>query len=688
MTDARTARTAEAVRALAARLEADDFDPRQEELERRLAAIAADDPERGELVNAAAIPRWIDAGVVGVLRDRPDDDAGNAEALDFLASLPWMRRRSDGSLAMQYDARQQLLRQWREEGGHRSAFHAYSRQLADHHWRSADAMSRARDDLARVGELLREAAPELLAVLRRRVEELETRPTLEGLYHEILTHPADGLQRFRRRFEAAESEGSLTLCRAMIEAAGEYLQAALGDEDPDELMGWWRYYRARLDRALGRQSRPSKELHELLDGARDPQLRAWALGELVEIHHEWDAYDRALPLIEEQLRLKAEVDRWNLAYAWLQLGTNRGLRGDLEGQVEALRQAIAAARDIGNIQQETAAGLSLAAALHQLGRGDDAREAGVRALDRRRTVSLPSRSELFDALHGLVGLVALEPEVLDAIHAELYEITDTSAGFDAAGMGLARDMADALRRSGRIARARAVLASARAAYEREHVRGLSSLPLDLADALLLSDEGEHAATIDSYTRLLDEPRRPRLTPWQRGMSLSNRGLAFRSLGQWERALEDFRDARDIWADMGQTRLKATLRVFEAVTWLRRYRADRMASGSETADSLERRIERADLDRLTGHRGEARDAYKSTLAAARDARHGSAMARCHLALAVLDAESADWAGSSARLAEALAAELGGGLDLEPGHGHRVPLPAGPEDAVRGAADDRE
>ena len=67
----------------------------------RIVATAAD-RELAVLVEACAVPRRVDATIVGVLRGRPEDVVGNARLLRELCEYPFLKPREGGGFRVLY----------------------------------------------------------------------------------------------------------------------------------------------------------------------------------------------------------------------------------------------------------------------------------------------------------------------------------------------------------------------------------------------------------------------------------------------------------------------------------------------------------------------------------------------------------------------------------------------------------
>lgn len=129
---------------------AEDTEALTATLIRRIVAQAEEqEPEWGGLLRAAAIPRRLDAAVIGVLRDAPDDEAGNQAALQRLAGYSFVLPDPEGrSYALHEEVRALLLEDW-QAPERRARYVELSRALWEYFARGGLHIRREQGRLAR-----------------------------------------------------------------------------------------------------------------------------------------------------------------------------------------------------------------------------------------------------------------------------------------------------------------------------------------------------------------------------------------------------------------------------------------------------------------------------------------------------------------------------------------------------------
>ncbi|MFN8500769.1 hypothetical protein [Kouleothrix sp.] len=260
-------------------------------------------PRQAVVLRRCAIPRWFDAEVLAVLRERAD---GNDRVLAALAAYSFVRPLGEGRYAYQADVRAALLAEWRSAApGELAAINA---RLADHF--AARAAAEAGRELS---------LPNLTLTVRPRGDwELWER---EALYHRLQADPAAGLAQLRAAFDQAESTYRLADAEALLQAAAEVPLDAGGAR-------WLRYMRARLARSSLRLDDAASQLKALLaEPGLDPALAAAtreALGDTLAEQGQWA---RAIELYRESLEFyQSEGERRRAAEVMLRLGdAYRGL---------------------------------------------------------------------------------------------------------------------------------------------------------------------------------------------------------------------------------------------------------------------------------------------------------------------------------------------------------------------------
>lgn len=258
-------------------------------------------PRQAEVLRRCAIPRWFDAGVLAVLRERPD---GNDRILDLLRGYSFVRQVAEGRYAYHDEVRAALLKEWREQRPDELA--AINRRLADYF----DAL--VSETTQTLGVLPKGPPGTTISVAPTGNWELWTR---EAIYHRLMADPQVGMEQLRTAFERAESAHRLADAEALLQAAHDIPLDENGQR-------WVRYLRARLERAALRLDEAAEQLGAILAApALDPLLAAEARRTLGDVWAETGLWARAIELYRSSLgSLEATGRHREAAEVMLRLG--------------------------------------------------------------------------------------------------------------------------------------------------------------------------------------------------------------------------------------------------------------------------------------------------------------------------------------------------------------------------------
>jgi len=298
------------------------------EVTRRLVQRAeAEEAEWGALLRAAAIPRRLDEGVVGMLRGAPDDAQGNQTALQRLASYYFVLPDPEGrSYALHEEVRVVLLEDW-QAPERRARYIELSRAL----WKY----------FARVGE----------------TEEFVPFPhlLLESLYHHFVFDPAGALAEFERRFGEADKFYRRAECGALLAAAEEQER-----ELNAEQRLWLRYYRARLALVLDRWAEAEAGYRELLaelppsspaplPTQGEGRLRTWTLHDLGMALDKQGKWAEGVEVYQEALKGRRELgDRHGEGKTLMGLGSVYQAQSRWEQAIECYQESLHIKRELGD----------------------------------------------------------------------------------------------------------------------------------------------------------------------------------------------------------------------------------------------------------------------------------------------------------------------------------------------------
>lgn len=620
-------------------------------LRRTIAADTEHDPGFADAVRYAAIPRRLNEEVIGALRDRPGEAERNREIVAFLRRFPYTRVRADGDCAIQQGPRALLIGEWLEDPERREEFDEYNRRVSSYYRKKHEALRGYVSDLALAEPVLRRANPERYHAIARRLDTLEIEPLLEALYHEVMLSASDGYSFFTTHFAVYERDDRSTVCETLMLAAKDYLRQ---HPRADERSGWDRWFDYWEGRLANLQRR-HQEAAEMLGALRertgsDTKLALWTLNELGSALRAQDRLVEARAVNQEGVTLAEEtgVDRFNLPVYYEQLAGSQESLGELDLAAEAFRQAIRTAREVGNGDIEVTSRLNLSRVLALRGRYEESLVVVVEALDRWRSGSPTGSRVCAELLKNLMPRVHRDPALLDTLHDEGVNVlaanrdTELRLAFDL-------DYVDALRESGRLARAEAQLGALK-----ERASGLVSpsflSTVFLSEGILHDEAGRLEEAIVAHSVASQLARSEVGVGWNEVAALSNRGLIRREQGRWEEALEDLRGARERWERIGHRRYVATVDVFEAGVHERRHRATALHQAPDDGGDALGKFRRAgDLLRLQGDPGGAERQYERLVAA--DDEEGAETGRAWLRRSALAGMRGDWAAAAAHAAAA-------------------------------------
>lgn len=188
--------------------------------------LAGVGPRQAEVLRKVAIPRWIDASVLRVLRE---NDEGNERVLQKLLEYSFVRDLGDGRLAYHDEVRSAFLEEWNNEHPdeleriHRSLYQHFSQRTTP-----PGSANRAMP-LTSDGKLLSVVPQSTQSDLLRR----------EALYHLLCLDQDLGLQELRRTFDYLEDVHRLAEAELLLQTTNEVTLGPRGRR-------WILYLRARV----------------------------------------------------------------------------------------------------------------------------------------------------------------------------------------------------------------------------------------------------------------------------------------------------------------------------------------------------------------------------------------------------------------------------------------------------------
>jgi hypothetical protein len=128
--------------------------PVQAVLEQTIERLRKRDPELADCVRLGAIPRELDAELLGALRGKPEDRADNERLLQGLLALSFVAPTSRRGCRYQDATRQWILGEWRSEPTRKEEFDKLNEMLVRFHEERHRQARELEQDLERVKELL------------------------------------------------------------------------------------------------------------------------------------------------------------------------------------------------------------------------------------------------------------------------------------------------------------------------------------------------------------------------------------------------------------------------------------------------------------------------------------------------------------------------------------------------------
>src|SRR6478735_209015 len=237
------------------------------------------DRELAVLIEACAVPRRVDATIVGVLRGRPEDVAGNARLLRELCEYPFLKPREGGGFVYHDGVRVPLLARFRDE--RRDALRELTGRLVAHFEAEHLAARALEEDAARVGRIVQQANFTRYRTLAATLETRLLTPLLEAVYQHSLVSARSALSFLEGQLSSYEDSGRYTVCRVLIGGAREAVSGLEGDGGAGSVLEWLAYWDGRLLERMERAVRAERVLAPLASVTqRDLRLRQSALGEL------------------------------------------------------------------------------------------------------------------------------------------------------------------------------------------------------------------------------------------------------------------------------------------------------------------------------------------------------------------------------------------------------------------------
>jgi tetratricopeptide (TPR) repeat protein len=275
--------------------------------------LAGADARKAEILRRCAVPRWFDASVLGLLREKSDD---NERFMLKLREYSFVRDLSDGRLAYHDRVRETLLSEW-ERDRPEELRKLHLKLYAYFNERVTPLGSARRALPSATGSMVMSVVPmSVQADLWRR----------EAIYHLLCADEERGLAELRRTFNELEENHRQA-------EAEQLLQMAAETEPSARLEAWLTFMRARTRQSALDLEEAARGLEELLaQPGLDPELEAEAYSVLGETRAElgqWavatSLYYHSLAAFERAGKKRAVADTMLLlGEAYQNLGISTG----------------------------------------------------------------------------------------------------------------------------------------------------------------------------------------------------------------------------------------------------------------------------------------------------------------------------------------------------------------------------
>lgn len=511
------------------------------------------DPELPDLIRACAIPRTLNAEVVGVLRGTPDDADGNSRLLGMISEYSFVLSRPDGGLIYHDNTRDYLLADWRATEDKRARFAELNNALADFYVARYMESENSGRYLSRVSALIGQANPERRRRLAAVVESGMRITLLEATYHKLLASPEGGFNFFKDQFFELEQASQITICQSLISFIRDFLKHLPQDEGEPILLAWLDYFDARVRRTLPGYDADHYEgiLRALIARADAPaQLRLWALDDLAQVYQYQGKLDAALGARLEAIEQGSDADIYNEPLRYHNLGLLYWWLGDHLSAVRYLARAAGDADELPGARADIGVlgRLDLSAVHAELSDWTAAFEEATEALWRART-SYPGDQGISRAVATRLAqlLSRFDRRASDCASAEAVALAEITP--EGRKTALA-DRIDLLLSADRIGTALAL--ADRVAAELDGDGGDPSFRFALAFRRAAAAEAQerYADAESAYSALLEEMRDEPGVGFMGVSALMHRGTVRAKLGK--EAVADLTAAREEWRRIGSS----------------------------------------------------------------------------------------------------------------------------------------
>ena len=518
-----------------------------------LETAAGRDPELPDVVRAGAIPRSLNATIVGVLRGLPDEVQRNRDLLAQVATFGFVVPRPDGGLTYHDNIRDSLRADWRSTDQKRERFRELNVALATF-YENRYAEHRTSDRrLREVSQVVARANPGRLRRLSDVIEADMGANLTEATYHRLSADPPDGFSFFQRAFFELETSSHVDICVSLVSSVRDFLQRLPPDDVQPSLLAWLDYFDVRV-----RQRRPDYDPHaaeiafqRLRERADLPDdLRTWILDDLALINEGRLELDAALDARREGTERWLGVDPYNDPLRLNNLGNLFWWVGDYESARQHFHRAIRSADEVPGARPDfqVFARLDLSGLYIELGEWAPAFDIAAEAFDRaRRSFQDDVTVQRAVATRFAQLLATFDGRASDCAAVESVAVAHGIADQQHIAV---LNYIDILFQANRIPTAGAWVGRLAAQLDEAEDESLMRLELAFRRARLAELEDRPAAAEEAYSAVLIEIASGGGNDLLRLNSLRRRGASRTTLGDTAAAVIDLTAVRDEFARRG------------------------------------------------------------------------------------------------------------------------------------------
>ncbi|KPL91427.1 tetratricopeptide repeat protein [Herpetosiphon geysericola] len=286
--------------------------------------LASMKPGQAEVMRRCAIPRWFDAEILAVLRER--DDGNNANILQQVAEYSFVRQIGEGRYAFIDDVRNYLLGDWRLRPDELRRIHERLYTYFERRMGSTMVENRATWLREIVSYDLLLASTSSVSQAKLADELTQPASTDPDVLTQAMTKVERALLRFRNLFDAAFNAHRMAEAEAILLAAEEQSNILV-----PLVRDWLLYYRGKMNFAMVRLDEAIECFEILLKrDDLDPELYvllANSLGDVQVEAGQWSAsilsYQKALATPKIELAQQAEA-HLGIADAYNEIAVSAG----------------------------------------------------------------------------------------------------------------------------------------------------------------------------------------------------------------------------------------------------------------------------------------------------------------------------------------------------------------------------